>query len=775
MQARSGFTIARRFSRMQQRVVHSWRGGRRRAGRRSQPGAWRLLAALALLLGTGETAAAKQLRLEIGNGYPALSAGFLIAEQLGFYEAAGIDIEFVETPLPLSVPGDGLASLANGTADLVIGGTEVLAGSRPGSDLVAVFTIFQTSPARLFVKSQREVLGAIDLPNLRMIRPRSGSRLDIETAALLAANGISVSEMQYVQGQTGTGALAQILSEDIDGFPGSLVATRYILEELGVKLSPIEPSSYGLDFYGDTVFARGDFARRNPDLLAGFIEASRRGWTHVFEEPDDTIRRMMAAGPDIAVLPEMVNEADFLAWQIDKMARLAGWPVVELGSSSPVRWRRIEAALVELDLIDEPVVDADFVFDPQRLALQSQQLQTRRALLAGGAALVIVLLAGVVLLGVGRLRTQHNVQALFHGLLHAVAVVRLQRGDLRVVTSNEHFDALAGTVGLRAGSAVDPVLLLTSLGLREPEREIRSVMARRVQVQRDLKAPDHETYYSLSLFPVGRTAVGMAMENVTASYVVSSTLEELVHQRTVTIREIHHRVRNNMQIISSMMQLQAGRHPTPEVQKVTGTAQHQIRALSLAHEMLYDDFDSQSVDLDAYLRRVAHETADLLPLSPEVPVPPRIVGQSPEAVRLVDLDTAIPLGLIVSEAVANAVEHAFTAGPGTFEVAGPSLELSVEGGSEPGAGDGFSVVIRDNGRGFDPEAAGDAGLGLQLMELLARQCGAEARVDSRPGEGTRICVTSDAAGTQPRADRRSPQAGAAPSPATRVSDLGTGA
>lgn len=567
------------------------------------------------------------LRLQTRGRNPALIVGFLAADELGFYAEAGLALEFVEPRPHDALARNRLAPLREGRVDLVVGGTEVLVRNAAEVELVAVFTVLQTSPARLFVKNEREILGAADLPRLRLIQPRAGSRLAVETAAMLAVNGINPDEMTYVQGQMGTGALAQVLSDDIDGFPGSLAATRYIMSAMGVKLSQVEPSAYGLDFYGDTVFASRRLAQEQPELLEHFVTASRRGWNYVFENPDEAVALLMDRSELPAVVPEMVDEAQFLHWQIEKMERLAGWPIVELGTSSLVRWRRIESALAELGLVQGSLVGEGFVFDPERLALEQQRLALQRLIIGAGAALAVVLFAGLGLVLVTRVRLQRDVRDLFEGMLNGVGVVRPRRGQLQFVAWNGRLRDIADTVvgtELAAPRTADlhPAKLLESLGLEAAEHELLAVLERRLVIQRDVKAPGQETHYALSVFPLRRKALGIAISNVTASYAVSGALEELVHQRTVTLREIHHRVRNNMQIISSMMQLQANRHTAPEVRRLNEDTQQQIRAISLAHELLYDTFPAQIIDLDEYLQRVAHEAIEpLMSSEPRVAMP----------------------------------------------------------------------------------------------------------------------------------------------------------
>jgi len=198
---------------------------------------------------------------------------------------------------------------------------------------------------------------------------------------------------------------------------------------------------------------------------------------------------------------------------------------------------------------------------------------------------------------------------------------------------------------------------------------------------------------------------------------IQAELEERVRQRTADLRglvgekelllkEIHHRVKNNLQIISSLLNLQASQAKDPRVQGMFRESQGRVRAIATVHEKLHQSGSVARVDVAEYLRGLAlqllsaHAGADRIKL--RIDVDPLELG----------LDTAIPCGLIVNELVSNALEHAF---PGRT-----SGEIRIEMGLMDGGG--LRLRIADDGIGLpDPAPSNHGGLGLELVEALTDQ------------------------------------------------------
>ncbi len=212
-----------------------------------------------------------------------------------------------------------------------------------------------------------------------------------------------------------------------------------------------------------------------------------------------------------------------------------------------------------------------------------------------------------------------------------------------------------------------------------------------------------------------------------------AALQVSLDQREHMLREIHHRVKNNLQVVSSLLSLQASRVRSPRLRRMFSDAQGRMLAMSVVHRHLYERSDWSSVDFKAYIcDLVGHLSANRgggdTPTAGGAPV----VHCTVEApVISVGPDTAIPVGLIVTEAVSNAFRHGFAG------VAAPEIRISAQE-----VGGDIEVRIEDNGVGFEDVQngmLGERGLGLALMQGLAAQLGGTITIEPCPG-GVGICI-----------------------------------
>jgi two-component sensor histidine kinase len=214
---------------------------------------------------------------------------------------------------------------------------------------------------------------------------------------------------------------------------------------------------------------------------------------------------------------------------------------------------------------------------------------------------------------------------------------------------------------------------------------------------------------------------------------IASREQELkagLEQRDHMLREIHHRVKNNLQMISSLLNLQAGEIRSPRIRRFFGDAQNRVLTLSILHRHLYERSSWSLVDFQQFISDLVRQISVARP-GIERPTP-RYQIRAP--IMAVGPDVAIPVGLIVTEAVGRALNHDFSG------VAVPEIRIEAvekEGGEA-------ELVIEDNGLERSPEVAGNGArgsFGLTLMSGLAMQLGGEAGISPRAGGGTRVVVT----------------------------------
>ncbi len=212
---------------------------------------------------------------------------------------------------------------------------------------------------------------------------------------------------------------------------------------------------------------------------------------------------------------------------------------------------------------------------------------------------------------------------------------------------------------------------------------------------------------------------------------VNQSLEERVEERTrrlqasvrekeILIQEIHHRVKNNMQIISSLVNLQADRIRDSEMKDMFLVTKDRIRSMALVHEKIYRSKDFARIDFVDYVRNLVTQ------IFRSYGVPGDTVRSDVEGDPVyLNISTAVPCSLIVNELVSNALKHAFPGNrPGLLTVRVSSLDDAR-----------FSLDIADDGVGL-PEGfdlAKTDSLGLQIVSLLVDQLEGSLEVDGRNG------------------------------------------
>jgi PAS domain S-box-containing protein len=216
------------------------------------------------------------------------------------------------------------------------------------------------------------------------------------------------------------------------------------------------------------------------------------------------------------------------------------------------------------------------------------------------------------------------------------------------------------------------------------------------------------------------TMVLSTIVDITARKQAEEAIKSSLREKDVMLKEIHHRVKNNLQIISSLLDLQSGTVNDPRVLQSFQESQHRIRSMALIHEKLYQSADLAEVDFADYVRSLIAYLMRAYRIS-DATVSLKLDA---EPVRL-RIDTAIPCGLILNELVSNSLKHAFPNGRrGTITVV-----------VRPEADGRASLRVSDNGVGLPPRADWWAGpsLGLRLVHTLTQQLRGTMDVETAPG------------------------------------------
>jgi len=215
-------------------------------------------------------------------------------------------------------------------------------------------------------------------------------------------------------------------------------------------------------------------------------------------------------------------------------------------------------------------------------------------------------------------------------------------------------------------------------------------------------------------------------KDITQRKKTEEQIEKSLKEKEMLLREVHHRVKNNMQVISSLLRLQSGVLEDPKVTTIFKECQDRVRSMSLIHEKFYRSKDLLNIDFAEYIK----ELTDGLIRSYGIDASKIAIKTDVKGISLV-INIAIPCGLLVNELISNSLKHAFPKGK--------SGEVKVS--MRPAEKGWVELIISDNGVGFPKELdfRKTKSLGLQLVNTLVKdQLGGEIELDRSAGTKFKI-------------------------------------
>ena len=213
--------------------------------------------------------------------------------------------------------------------------------------------------------------------------------------------------------------------------------------------------------------------------------------------------------------------------------------------------------------------------------------------------------------------------------------------------------------------------------------------------------------------------------DVTQRHEAEEKLYKSLQEKEVLLKEIHHRVKNNLYVISGLLNLQSSYVEDETVKNLFHDSQNRIQTMAVIHEQLYQSEDLSEINFADYIKRLV----DNLFIS---------YNQHQQGIKSItnledcylNIETAIPAGLLINELITNAFKHAFPDNKGEITIELKRIEPDL-----------INLKVQDNGQGFPPDLnwKQSPSLGLRLVRLLSRQLDAEITVNSS-GKGTNFCL-----------------------------------
>jgi two-component sensor histidine kinase len=197
-----------------------------------------------------------------------------------------------------------------------------------------------------------------------------------------------------------------------------------------------------------------------------------------------------------------------------------------------------------------------------------------------------------------------------------------------------------------------------------------------------------------------------------------------LREKEILLQEIHHRVKNNLQIMSSLLRIQASYVKNKEVHKIFKESENRIRAMSLIHNKLYNSENYDRIDFTDYIKTLISGLFISYGVSSE-----RILLNINLNNTLLNIDTMIPCGLIINELVSNSLKYAFP----NNRNGSIMIKLSHDENE-------LSLIVKDDGIGFKHKVDINSTdtLGIKLVKLLASQMDGKVEINSKVGTETKI-------------------------------------
>lgn len=303
--------------------------------------------------------------------------------------------------------------------------------------------------------------------------------------------------------------------------------------------------------------------------------------------------------------------------------------------------------------------------------------------------------------------SEHNLKALIENTDDIILSIDTH---YQIITFNSHFsklDLFNQRTFPRKGVSIFDVI---SEGIAKEWKSYFDSSFKTEKYKKEVKyrLNDDDYYFELSFNSIiqDNVTIGTTLfiRDITDRVGQTVVIEKALEEKKVLLKEIHHRVKNNLQVITSLLNLQAKRIPDLTTRDLFKTSQHRINSIAIIHEMLYSSEDIRRINFKEYIQNLVHTLIQSFK-----GIDNKIVFELDiEDTHLV-MDLAIPLGLIVNEIVTNSLKY------GIKEEGVLSIQLTNRSGL-------FKMHLRDDGPGMNLKNTTDTKkLGLKMVDYLIQQ------------------------------------------------------
>ena len=209
--------------------------------------------------------------------------------------------------------------------------------------------------------------------------------------------------------------------------------------------------------------------------------------------------------------------------------------------------------------------------------------------------------------------------------------------------------------------------------------------------------------------------------------VKNDEVAKALKEKELLLKEIHHRVKNNLQVISSLLSLQSDFIEDDSAQRAIKEGRDRVKSMALIHQSLYQENDLTGIHMESYLSKLSKSIFNSYNTDPKLIT----LDMDIDSMRL-DVDTVIPIGLIINELVTNALKYAFPAGQqGELKISLKEKEAGIE------------LKVEDNGIGIEPDRLDEnvSSFGYQMIHIFKEKLEAELSIENNNGAKIKMIIT----------------------------------
>ncbi|MDX1351592.1 MAG: ABC transporter substrate-binding protein [Thiomicrorhabdus sp.] len=362
----------------------------------------------------------KTVKLQLKWQHQFQFAGFYMAQAKGFYQDAGLNVEFIEAK-----PGiNPINEVLSGKSEFGIGTSELLLNYVKNKHVVVLGVIFQHSPLGLAVLENSGIDTIHDLVGRKVMIEENSS----EIYAFLQHSQIRPEQLIL---QPHGFNIEDLINQNVDATSIYTTSEIYDLAKHKIPYRVFTPRMAGIDFYGDNFFTTESFLRKHPNLVEQFRRASIRGWKYAMSNIDETVQYIQQHYAQQKTIAELKFEAQ-------AMQDLMRTDLIEPGHMSDRRWQHIASVYQELGLLQKIPDLEGFIYQKSRILDRLENQVNNLILIISGTG-ALVLFALFLARRFYRLKTQLKTM-----VDQSPLAILLISDDFRIIEWNQQASKLFG-------------------------------------------------------------------------------------------------------------------------------------------------------------------------------------------------------------------------------------------------------------------------------------------------------------------------------------------